>query len=546
VPDGPAASANLGVPAIRIVSIEWQRIQVIVRLHPMTGGPLDPQALRLMHASPLHRAMPPTHGSVDGDDVVLRFNVMQGPGQMPLSPGRWRLVVANPGHRSIPLEVADRGPLDPARDGARFSLSRGDYRVVPRVDPPGASFSLDVSLEPGAGAVAVARTLQLRLVEAAVRPFRTVRHMLFRLLFRTVRLVGRRNGRRILFTSDSRAELGGNLQIVHEAMVERGLDHEYELMTLFKPSVAVGRPFRDRLRLPWLLARADVVVIDDFQPVIYHLEPRDVRIVQLWHAVGAFKTVGYSRVGKQGAPDPFSRTHKNYTYAIVSSGYDVPCYAEAFGIPESSVVPTGIPRVDRFFDLARREAQRTAALAAFPAAQGRLTILLAPTFRGDGAKSATYDVDRLDYVALHALCVEKDAVCLIRMHPFVREPPAIPDAFQDRILDASSTAMDVNDLLFAVDLLITDYSSIVFEYSALGRPMLFYAYDLEEYLASRDFYEPYEEFVPGRIVRTFEELLDAIRREDYGLDKVARFAARHFAHLDGGSTDRVIELILSR
>jgi CDP-ribitol ribitolphosphotransferase len=223
----------------------------------------------------------------------------------------------------------------------------------------------------------------------------------------------------------------------------------------------------------------------------------------------------------------------------------VPRYAEAFGIPEARVAPTGIPRVDRFFDPARREAQRAAAYEAFPEAQGRRTILFAPTFRGNGAKSATYDFEHLDYAALHALCVEKDAVCLIRMHPFVRETPAIPDALRDRILDGSSWSGDVNDLLFAVDLLITDYSSIVFEYSTFGRPMLFYAYDLEEYIASRDLYEPYEAFVPGRIVRTFAELVDAIRREDYDLDKVAPFASRHFDHLDGGSTDRVIDLILA-
>lgn len=73
----------------------------------------------------------------------------------------------------------------------------------------------------------------------------------------------------------------------------------------------------------------------------------------------------------------------------------------------------------------------------------------------------------------------------------------------------------------------------------------FFAYDLEEYVGSRDFYEPYESFVPGRIVRTFDELLDAIRRDDYQLEKVAPFASRHLDHLDGGSTDRVIDLILS-
>jgi CDP-ribitol ribitolphosphotransferase / teichoic acid ribitol-phosphate polymerase len=288
-----------------------------------------------------------------------------------------------------------------------------------------------------------------------------------------------------------------------------------------------------------------VIVIDDYQPIIYRIgvDP-GVRIVQLWHASGAFKTVGYSRVGKPGGPDPFSRIHKNYTHAIVSSDLDVPFYAEAFGIPEANVVPTGIPRMDRFFDDDARAAGLAAARAAYPETEGRMTILFAPTFRGDGPWTASYDFARLDYAALHALAVEKDAVVIIRMHPFVTDPLAIPEALTDRLLDGSAAPIDVNDLLFAVDLLITDYSSIVFEYSTLGRPMLFFAYDLEEYIATRDFYVPFESFVPGRIVRTFPELLDAIRRDEYEIEKVAAFAARHFAHLDGGSTDRVIDQLI--
>jgi len=88
-----------------------------------------------------------------------------------------------------------------------------------------------------------------------------------------------------------------------------------------------------------------------------------VRIIQLWHASGAFKTVGYSRVG---LPDPNVRVHKSYTAAIVSSEFDVPFYAEAFGIPEDRVTPTGIPRMDRFFDETARAAGLAAARAAFP------------------------------------------------------------------------------------------------------------------------------------------------------------------------------------
>jgi CDP-ribitol ribitolphosphotransferase len=367
----------------------------------------------------------------------------------------------------------------------------------------------------------------------------------FDLALAACRRLVRRNGRRILFTSDSRGELGGNMKFVHDRMVERGLDREYEIATLFKPGVGTRRPLADRLRLPWVLARADTIVIDDFQPVIRRLPASGSRIIQLWHAVGAFKTVGYSRVGKPGAPDPFGATHKNYGRAIVSSTADIPVYAEAFGIPESRVVPTGVPRVDPMFDPYRRARSLDRVKELFPATVGRRVFLFAPTFRGHGARSATYDMSRIDHPALHALCVEKDAVCLVRMHPFVRDPLGIPPELGDRLIDASTPAIEPNDLLFAVDLLITDYSSIVYEYSILGRPALFYAWDLDDYVASRDFYEPYESFVPGRIVRTFDELLDAIRREDFEQEKVAPFAARHFDHLDGGSTDRVIELIVS-
>ena len=123
----------------------------------------------------------------------------------------------------------------------------------------------------------------------------------------------------------------------------------------------------------------------------------------------------------------------------------------------------------------------------------------------------------------------------------------IPEALTDRLIDGTRTSVDVNDLLFVVDLLITDYSSIVFDFSTLRRPMLFFAFDLDEYIAERDFYVPFEDFVPGRIVRDFDALLDAIRREDYRSDRVETFVHAHFAHLDAGATDRVIdELVLAR
>jgi len=253
--------------------------------------------------------------------------------------------------------------------------------------------------------------------------------------------------------------------------------------------------------------------------------------------------VGYSRIGKPGGPSPFSAAHKNYTAAIVSSAHDVPFYAEAFGLPDERVKPTGIPRMDLFFDEEFKAATCELVHEAVPMTRGKKVILFAPTFRGNGPSSAYYDYDMLDLAAFYRLCEELDAVCVFKMHPFVIEPLVIPEEFADRFIDATDSR-EINDFLVRADLVITDYSSLVFEYSTLNRPMLFFAYDLEEYISTRDFYEEFTEFVPGKIVRTFDELLDAVRSGDFEWEKVEPFAHTHLGHLDGGSTDRVIDQLI--
>jgi CDP-ribitol ribitolphosphotransferase len=442
-----------------------------------------------------------------------------------------RLVPTKGGHALAGADEASAGPDDGGADDDTADDAGPDAASGGRSGLAGRVASL---------VVRVARKVRRR----ARRSARAVRSRMFRATIEVATSLPRRGKPVILFTSDSRAALGGNLELIHDRMLERGVHKRYRIKTIFRPATTLHRPFRDRIRLPLLLGRADIIIIDDYQPAIYWVPVRRHRIVQVWHAVGAFKMVGYSRVGRPGAPTPFARTHKNYSLVTVSAATDIEVYAEAFGISEASVRATGVPRVDRFFDPEYALRARELALAAHPQIEGKRTILFAPTFRGNGVRSATYDMGHLDLAAVHALCVEKDAIFIIRLHPFVGERPVIPAGLTDRIIDGSQAGIDINDLLFSVDLLITDYSSVIYEYSTFGRPALFYAWDLEEYVASRDFYEPYETFVPGRIVRTCEELVDAIQREDYDVDRMAGFAARHFEHHDAGSTDRVLDAIL--
>jgi CDP-ribitol ribitolphosphotransferase / teichoic acid ribitol-phosphate polymerase len=536
-PSGVAAGGSVALEAI-----SWERIQLVVRLTGSVDHLDDP---RLEHvpaeADEPREPMRPTWQAATPHGRIMRFNVMLGPGQAPLARGTWRLS-AGPSSAPAAIRIGHADYLDVFLAERTFRYRGGMIRVTPSVDRGRQTLDLEI----------IQRGTRRRRPWYRRRPRWStatgLRRAIFAWLLAWHRSRGKRTGRRILFTSDSQSRLAGNLAVVHERMLARGLDREYELTTILKPSVTASRSWRDRWRLPRLLSQADVILLDDYQPVIYRLPPDEgQRIIQLWHASGAFKTVGYSRIGKPGGPSPFWRRHKNYTAAIVSGQHDVPYYAEAFGLPEERVMPTGIPRMDRFFDERQRAAGRAAALATFPGIEGRTTILFAPTFRGHGPRDAWYDYDQVDWPALHDVCIDTNAVVIVKMHPFVSQAAPIPRELTDRLIDGTHAAIDVNDLLFAIDLLITDYSSIVFEFSTLLRPMLFFAYDLDEYVASRDFYVPFSEFVPGRIARTFDEVIAALRDGDYEFDKVPAFAGRHFDHLDGGATDRVIdELILRR
>ena len=270
----------------------------------------------------------------------------------------------------------------------------------------------------------------------------------------------------------------------------------------------------------WALARADVILIDGSRVhIVYvvHLDP-DVRFIQLWHGSGSFKTVHYSRLGLPNGPgspvDHAQGLHPRHRPAPRMTPRSTP---RPSGSRRSAVVATGIPRMDRYFDEERRAAGRAEAAAAYPETDGRFTILFAPTYRDtDDPTGGDYPIEIIDYVALHALCVERDAVVIIRMHPFARQDLRIPEAFADRMLDGYRSRINVNDLLFAVDLLVTDYSSIVFEYSTpSGARCCSSPTTSTSTWPPRDVYIPFESFVPGQIVRTFPELLDAIRREDY-------------------------------
>ncbi|MDR0531178.1 MAG: CDP-glycerol glycerophosphotransferase family protein [Oscillospiraceae bacterium] len=300
------------------------------------------------------------------------------------------------------------------------------------------------------------------------------------------------------------------------------------------------------LRFFFTYARARALFVSDAYTPANGRRPRKGTVyIQLWHGCGAFKKWGYSTANLKWGPGPktlkWLPLHRHYTYACVSSPVVIPCYAEAFHCDASVIKPWGAPRTDYYFRPGICEKNSEAIRQAFPEIGERRIVLYAPTFRGNSNKAARHD-DVLDYHALsHAL--SENAVLLLKPHPRAKtEIPAPEPGERPFVFDAG--ALPIEQLLCAADLVISDYSSLIFEYALLGRPMLFYAYDLMDYETSRSFYYPYFEFVPGDLVWDTEDVIAGIRsnlfEDGFDAERVARFRARFMSACDGSSAERIL------
>lgn len=343
----------------------------------------------------------------------------------------------------------------------------------------------------------------------------------------------------IVFISSRRTDLTGNFEFVHNLLKT---DENLQIRMVLDDHNLKEMSFVHLWKFGYYAATSKVILVDDFTPMLYHLDIRpETKIIQLWHACGAFKTFGYGRLGKQGGQKQSSPAHRNYDYAIVSSSEIAKFYAEGFGISLEKAVATGVPRTDIFYDADYKARVVQAFYEKYPKLKDKKIILFAPTFRGNGKVSGFYPVEKFNVEKLYESLHEEYAI-IIKHHPFVQDRNVIPEKYADYILDLSNES-ELNDLLFVTDLLITDYSSVVFEASLLQIPMLFYAFDLQRYISTRGFYYEYEQLVPGKIATTFKQMVDAIACEDFETEKQEAFRSRFFDDLDGKATERTVALI---
>ncbi|WP_052353776.1 CDP-glycerol glycerophosphotransferase family protein [Neobacillus jeddahensis] len=369
--------------------------------------------------------------------------------------------------------------------------------------------------------------------------YRGIRSKGFRFFYRIFHLF-KVKPNRILFASDSHSNLDGNFKFIYSELIKR--DSQLDIRFMLKSSIGTKKTIKELVLLAYYIATARFIIIDDFYPMIYPLKIRSgADLIQVWHAVGAFKKFGFSRSELPGNQLYTSLYHKNYTKVVVSSQSVVKHYAEGFGISKDKIYPIGIPRTDVFFDEQYKHLKRKELLNRYPYIKNKKVILFAPTFRGNGQNSAYYPFEQLDLKLLYEK-LNSEYIFFFKLHPFITTKIDIPAQYQDFFFDHFK--QDINELLFITDILITDYSSVCFEFALFDKPMMFYAFDLGEYKYQRDFYFDYHSFIPGNMVRTMDEMVEKIIHGDFSKEKIKDFVDYFYDYKDGLSSKRFVEQLI--
>lgn len=395
--------------------------------------------------------------------------------------------------------------------------------------------------------------------------------------------------RTVVFMSSLGRSATGNPRAVCERMAELGMTKDFRCYYIldepkrFADGLPKGvRPLRNaRLRYYLVMARAGVWVSDTrFQN--YMVKKKDAIYIQTWHGT-PLKKLGLDLVALHMAggetlseyKEAFQKNAATWDYLISQNPFSTRVFRQAFGFTKT-MLEIGYPRNDKLVGWCGKRAGQPEASRSNMVVQerngktaqekngnaeaaaicarlrrrlgipdGKKVMLYAPTWRDD----AFYN--EKDYRFVTALDFEKFAaafakeyILVIKYHYMVREHGE-KNRFPDFIRTVGED-VDISELYLLSDLLVTDYSSAMFDYSLTGRPMYFFAYDLENYRNSlRGFYFDFEEEAPGPIVTTTKALIAAIQagvtRKD--AERYRRFVEKYNPYDDGCASDQVLAVI---
>ncbi|MFJ9788145.1 bifunctional glycosyltransferase/CDP-glycerol:glycerophosphate glycerophosphotransferase [Streptomyces globosus] len=362
----------------------------------------------------------------------------------------------------------------------------------------------------------------------------------------------------VVFESHMGKQYSDSPKAIYEEMVRQGVP--FEAVWSYAGAKPTGFPKEATLVKRWswqyLRALAQAEFWIDNQGFPLALAKREgTTYIQTWHG-SALKRMGFHepRTKAQGraAQDRFQAAVDRFDHFLVRSEHDVRTLAKGFRLRDEVLLRAGYPRNDALVEAHRAEAQSGERVRGPLAAElgidpDKRVLLYAPTFRAN-AEGAVEGFEFPFDVEEFADRLGDRFTLLVRTHYL--NSVSLPPSVAGRVVDVSRHH-DITPLLALADGLITDYSSVMFDYAVLDRPMLFFAYDYDSYAGDiRGTYFDLKEKAPGPVVATAEELFQAVAAFDEADAKYAEARQRfltEFGEYDrGDAARRIVEKFFTR
>lgn len=280
----------------------------------------------------------------------------------------------------------------------------------------------------------------------------------------------------------------------------------------------------------YYLSTSRVALLDTYSITVSCLNhKKSLKVIQMWHALGALKKFGFQSLGtKEGRDEKISRAmcmHKNYDYILAPSKATAKFYMEAFGYPAENMKICSLPRVDEI--LTDKEAS-----ARFfkenPGLGDQKIVLYLPTFR-----------DREAYVAQELKVEFED---MEGYHLIVSTHPLFSKVKRDERFSYNGN-FSTYDLMKVADIIITDYSACAFEASILMKPLYFFVPDYEEYLKERGLNVDLKEEMGEFTFDNAEALCKSIKEEKYDFDRLYEFKSKYVENTKANNAEILAKFI---
>ncbi|KAF1678058.1 CDP-glycerol glycerophosphotransferase family protein [Bacillus mexicanus] len=389
--------------------------------------------------------------------------------------------------------------------------------------------------------------------------FKKCRGLLIRgysVLFKIFALLPR-NNKLILFESYSGKQFSCNPRAIYEYLQENRDQYDYKLIWSIDKrylsaldGVEAAYIKRFSLKWIWYMATAKYWITNSRLP-LWIPKPKNTLYVQTWHGTPLKKLANdMDEVHMPGTTTEkykqnFLQEVSKWDYLISPNAYSTEIFKRAFQF-NKQILETGYPRNDILYS-SNKESLIKKVKQELGIGEDKKIILYAPTWRDNEFKKVGQYKFKLQF-DLEEMKRElgDSVVILLRMHYLVSEKFNLAN-YKEFVKDVS-LYKDIRDLYLISDLLITDYSSVFFDYMNLKKPVVFFVYDLPAYRDSiRGFYFNFQERTPGNLVQTSEELIKTAKELLYNphIDHNYEKFYNEFCHLeDGKASKRVIETIL--